>query len=221
MFIRNTFALLALLVIGFSLTIAIAHPSDGYQPRALHPSYGQDNYGTKPEWGINELYFVRPYPNPDSLTDAEKYVLSGTTESEKQYGLGSWFDEIFTFICIYEAKTGNVPTEMNEQVLDVIFEDHSRTLAMLELVSSPISGNLPRLDREYFFPGDMYVRKLTNDEKQHFADLSPRWRMMWFDGVEPGSGENVVPITMISDVYYMRIYGENSEIMTRIIFNWQ
>jgi hypothetical protein len=94
--------------------------------------------------------------------------------------------------------------------------------ATLDLYRSPLTGAFPRLAAEGFSPGDIYIRPLTAQEIQHFCTMRPRWDMMWNQGLEPASqpGE-YYEVELLSEIFYMRVYGFHSEIVTDILYEWR
>lgn len=199
-----------------------AHPADGYTPKELQPGYGTEEVGMGSEYDINELYFVKPYPNPASLTDAEKYMLAGLTGDGPANARRPWIDEIYQAVSGYYAKTGTMPDEFSADIMRELAADPSQvTSDSLEVFRSPITGRYPMLKAEQFSPGDIYMRPLTETEKRHFADIDSNFQQLWFDKrtYDPERQEEV-NVRMISDVFYMRVYGQDGVIHTGLHYMW-
>jgi hypothetical protein len=214
-------AVTVILIIVMGISNALAHPADGYQAKELHPYYGTEKYGLGPEYNINELYFVRPLPDPATLTETEKYVLAGLTQDGPGHLRQAYYLDVCDAALGYCLNTKSMPNEVSTEMLITLdAEPDCISPERLERMTSPISGQYPRLDAKDFSPGDFYIRPLTEDEKRHFASLSKEFEELWYEGVikNPVSGD-VKAVDLIGNtVLYVCVYGENSVILTGLHF---
>lgn len=218
---RATLGLLLTIVIVFPLSGAWAHPADGYEPKELQPGYGTEDVGLGPECNINDLYFVRPYPDPSTLTDQEKYMLAGA-QGGPPGTLRPWYEEIFQAVSGYYGRTGVLPAQFSAAIMrELAIDPNDIPAERLELFKSPLTGEFPRLDAVDFSAGDIYMRPVTEEEKRHLAEHVPHWHDIWFAGecLDVATGETK-SVMLLSDVFYVRVYGLNDVIHTGIHFIW-
>jgi len=214
--------ILVLLLTPVLVSIAFAHPSDGYPTQDLHSCYGTDSYGLGPEYDVNDLYFVKPLPDPDTLSNAEKYILAGLTQDGPGNMRRPYYTEICEAVFGYYLKTGEIlPAVSAEMHAELICGGPDKlTAEMLEPMKSPITGEFPRLDATAFSPGDFYIRPLSKEEVAYIASKSDSLKALWFDGVleDPIDG-NDQQVRLIGDtILYVRVYGENEVILTKLYY---
>lgn len=193
---------------------AADHPAWGYPPNELPKGYGTAGWGLPDEMSYGDITFSAPYPDPSTLSDSEKYIISGTQSSEKGGGLAPWRRAIFNAVNGIYVNTGNVPPELTPGLLSAVMDVNEATASgSIDQFRSPITGEFPRLDASYFSPGQVYIHLLTEGEKQYFAGTYQVYQDNWFDGISrnPATGE-MMPIEITGGVFYIRIYGESDVI---------
>lgn len=203
-----------------STVYAIAHPADDYQPRELQPGFGTEELGLGPECNINELYFVRPLPEPESLTRRERYILAGADNTP--WGtMRPWYSEIQSAVSAYYENTGTMPREISASLLEANAGACEVPADWLEIFKSPINGRFPVLDAREFSAGDLYIRALTDEEMRYIADKVPQFDEIWFAGLmyEPQINQ-FKHVKLLNKPLYVRVYGEQQVIHTGIFFNW-
>lgn len=199
---------------------AFAHPSDGYPARPLQSGYGEPDYGFPSSFSFNDITFVQ-YPQANTLSEQEKYMLSGTSSGPWGYALPAWYISVFQAVQTYYKKHQVIPASFSpEMFLEFVADPSSIQQDYLDLFKSPLTGDWPLLNAQSYSPGNMYIRVLTEDEMQYYADLNPVFQELWFDGVfrkGDGTFENV---KMISNVFYVRVYGLNGVIYNGLLYGW-
>jgi hypothetical protein len=154
------------------------------------------------------------------MTNAERYIVAGAINGNIR--VAPWHEFIYHVVNAIYMKDGRVPSALSEQELRSVFypcaeEDPSS----FEYYASPITNALPRLDAEFFDPGQVYVHLMTTDEIAYFADLVPTYQQNLVDHVwlNPET-DDYEPITIRGGVFYIRIYGENSVIYEEIKYTY-
>ncbi|MCH7471931.1 hypothetical protein IIA79_03155 [bacterium] len=199
---------------------ATAHPLDGYEPRELRDGYGTDSVGLGPEFSINELYFVGPFPDPSTLTNQEKYMIAGAREGP--WGAAfPWYQDIWMMVRAYYAKTGEIPERISPDMVRAVWGTGEAAEKRLPLYTSPLTNEFPRLQADEFSPGDLYIRPLSIEEKEFFAQWDPKLdsllhEQIWFD---PIAGRKV-RAAMDPEVFYVRVYGWSEVILVGYYYAW-
>lgn len=213
-------ALLALASIG----AAAAHPAEGFEPNALHPAYGTLKLGERVEWSLGDIEFTQPYPDPASLSDIEKYMLEGTRDSwMPDGGLDSWWYQVINAVVTYDKKTGRLPQTITEDVLrEIAWDPDIVDARSLEIYSNPITNGQARLDQREFSPGDMFIKRLTDNEVAQLAEVHPPLRND-VAGIVPDPRDGSVSrrIKITSPVYYFRMYGRSGVILSRLYYSFE
>jgi len=201
---------------------AVAHPADGGKAVELNPDYGTEYYGMGAEFDINDLYFVKPLPDPATLSEIEKYMLRGLAEDNPGGAMRSWYTVICETVSAFHLRTGTMPVEYSaEIVMALLPEDRELPDENLDVFRSPITNEFPKLNATEFSAGDLYVRTITEEEKTYIARIDDKYKQMWFDGVQYDPiTEAYNNIVLITDVYYVRVYGYNDVIHTGLYFLW-
>lgn len=213
---KTLYLVLLMLVMMITPSISLAHPADGYATNPLPEGYGTIEYHTGPVNGIGVMTFTCPYPSPESLTEAEKYVIAGTVSGPEGQALQPWVYQIGQVISFYYQKEGYIPGRFSTDMLFALeYGDSTIDDARLDIFRSPITEEFPRLDAGNFSPGDLFVHILSEDEKWEYSEDSPQLRDAWFNKVSEHEGQSyeVNP----SPVTYVRVYGENDIIIEAII----
>jgi hypothetical protein len=215
----RTFIYLAtiFLWVGFSQAV-FAHPADGRTPRRLPSGYGSEHYGYPPDYNFADIVFQESFPDPETLSDAEKYIISGA-QSDGFSALYPWWYEVFTTIDLHEKMHGYIPAVLDEDAIRRCFENGEADAALIDRLRSPLTGDFPRTDQVNNSAGDLYCRKLTDQEISLISELDPRLRELrqnsqWINP-ETGDWEQA---TLTTGVYYIRIYGWNDVIYECIQF---
>jgi len=221
--LRPLLAFVAVLLISVvSTTIVFAHPAVGHAANRLSSAFGKASYGLGPEYDINDLYFIKPLPDPTTLTDTEKYMLAGLTEDGPANARRPWITEIYQAVSGYYTLTGILPSEFSADImLELAADPDNVSQDSLDIFKSPITDTYPRLNAREFSPGNVYIRPVTEEEKQHFASINETFQQLWYDGVwEDPHQQAEFQVMTIGDVFYMRVYGESGVIHTGLHFMW-
>ena len=209
-----------LLIAAPVLAEKMKHPSEGFDPKPMPINYGSAGYGLGPEMNFGDITFHSPYPDPDTLTDAEKYMVAGCVDSDYGGGMTPWYMDVFMMVDAIRGRSGIIPDEFNHQMLqacairpDYFDKDSSARFR------SPITGEFPRLDAAEFEAGQVYIRLLTEEEQAHFASIFKEYDQNWNQGVQEfyQTGE-LLPIEIATGIYYMRVYGEHDVIFAGILY---
>jgi len=196
---------------------SLAHPSDGLEPVPLPPSYGTDGCDFGPEFNHGDMTFTRPYPDPNSLTNAEKYIIAGCQGIKPEQNMLPWVYYIWHCAEALDARLGYVPDQLSEELLR---EVGARSASAFELFKSPLTGNFPRLTAATESPGDVYIRALTPEEMRFFAGKVRAYQELWCDGkrTDPRTGEVLENVKLDGKVYYVRVYGWHGVILSELLF---
>lgn len=204
---------------------ASAHPADSYQPNELEPGYGADwGYGLFSEWSINDISFTQPYPDPFSLTPAERYIVAGATSAASNRPLSKrlhpWWRDICAVAMNYYYDEGRLPAQLDEQMVRATAVDPAGvSQAWVDLHRSPLTDEFPRLDARVFSPGDVYMRILTADEIQHFVELLPPFARLYNQHEMRGPQGDWIKAHIAGEVYYVRVYGLHGVIWSNIQYD--
>jgi hypothetical protein len=196
-------------LLGLSQFAVAAHPADG------HPISGVwgDNWHYPPaELSYDDITFMEEseYPDFDSLSQLEQYMLMGVTSSAQRADAGMlpWSDTIFHLALQYYRAHGEIPEALTPDVIRTIPGHHRFGDECFEVERNPLTGEYPRLKAAEHSPGDCYLRVLTEDEVDYFVEnglsyLRPSPHGHELDEYIPslGSSERVTPVC------YMRMYG--------------
>jgi hypothetical protein len=224
MIMRYIIFITALVVVSAISSQAYAHPADGYTPKELPDKYGEDGWYTS-DYDINEIYFICPFPDPNSLSDREKYMIAGVADGPAGTHM-AWYMNIYSAVSSYYKKTGSIPSYFSAEMLmetascgagtEEITED------VLSVFRSPITGEYPKLNATSFSPGDLYIRPLTEAEKQFFASKDLFFKHIWLDGTLYCPETNRIErVQILDEPFYIRIYGETEVIFTYIQCSWR
>jgi hypothetical protein len=196
-----------------------AHPSDAYEPRGLPAAYGTEGYAYGSRFNFAEIIFQEQFPDPDALTDEEKYIVSGTAVSSNGDGMPAWNLEIFMMLERYERIHGYLPTVLDEEAIRSVLGDTTVSSSFFDKFRSPLTEEFPRVDALDFSPGDIYCRKLTENELDNIAQIDPYILGLVDHGewVNPETGQTE-SAHFATGVYYIRIYGWNDVIYESIQF---
>lgn len=207
-------------VVFLCTTFAWAHPFDGYEPKPAPANYGADGYGLAPECSIGDITFTRPYPDPSTLSNEELYILSGSTDSALGHPLRPWRKEVRRLVQALHVNLGYVPGQLTKELVESVVCENSQVDDLwVEQFKSPLTGEFPKLNASEFSPGDLYIRALSEQEKQHIASFIEDYRSIWYDGVWFNPAEETWEKAELSgDVYYVRIYGWDGVLVEGIEF---
>jgi len=197
------------LILLLSAPCLAKHPADG------HPIDGawMDCWGyPAAELSYDDITFMDKsvYPDFDSLSQLEQYMIMGVKSSERRAdaGLPPWSTTISTWAMKYYDAYGEIPEVLTPDVVRTIPGYESYKDEWLEVECNPLTGEYPRLKAVEHSPGDCYLRILTEDEVDYFVEnglsyLRPSPHGHELDEYIPslGSSERVTPVC------YMRMYG--------------
>lgn len=221
---RATTGLLCLVLPCLTAQIASAHPADGYTPNDLHPAYGTLGLGEWAEWSVGDIVFTQPYPDPDTLSDIEKYMLEGTQDSwEPGVGLGPWWQAVMNIVVAYDKAKGAIPDTLTADIVRAVsWQPDSVDADTMALLSNPITNQVAWLRSAEYSPGDLYVKRLSDAEIQQVGEKDPLLR----DDVQgsrrdPVSGEVRMRLQLTSPVYYIRMYGRDGVILSRLYYTYE
>jgi hypothetical protein len=224
MITRDLYSCIVFIAIAIFLfpVCADTHPADGGKANELDQDYGTEFYGMGPEFNINDLYFVKPLPDPATLSEIERYMLRGLSEDNPGGAMRPWYMVICETVSAYRQRTGTMPTEYSAEIIQALLPE-GKEIGDEELAvfRSPITNEFPKLNAAEFSTGDLYIRPLTEDEKQYIASVDNKYQEMWYDGLQfDPITEAYHNIELITDVYYVRVYGYNDVIHTGLYFLW-
>lgn len=204
----------------FTTSLAWAHPVDGYAPKPAPRGYGTEGYGLAPECSIGDITFTRSFPDPSTLSSEELYILSGSTNSAFGHPLKPWRQQIRRLVQALHENLGYIPDRLTEELVrSVVCESSQVDDLWVEQFKNPLTGEFPRLDASEFSPGDLYIRALSEQEKQHIASLIDVYYSIWYDSAWFNPAEEMWENAELSgDVYYVRIYGWNGVLVEGIEF---
>jgi hypothetical protein len=207
---------LASLVLFSGLAVAQAestweHPFTGHGPllkvsAVYHPEHAAT------EMSSGDITFTAPKPPVASLTPAEIYMVAGSKGSNLPGGedLDPWVGQTIRMIMNLERVNGSLPNVLDDSAIRSIPYYKDWPSAELDVYRNPLTGAWPRLDAIQPSPGDMYVRKLTESEKQTFARKLNQ-EDVWMKTSGPGKH-------LCSPVYYHRVYGWNGPLYESLPF---
>jgi len=218
--VRVVLVLTVVFLLGISS--AAAHPGDGYPPCKLHPNYGGEFYGYPDGVFIDGVELTHKFPDPGSLTDAEKYMIAGTESSLWGEGLCPWWELIFVPVSAYYKEYREIPPVYSREIAEAVYANADETEPLWrELEKSPLTGEYPRLDAKEHSPGDMWIHPLTEDEIRRYTEFSPDFGDIYYDHVFYNDHEGCrYNIELISDVFLIRVYGWNGVIYEAIKVSW-
>lgn len=221
--VKGSIVLIIVMLMATSLVYADQnkHPSEGFAAKPMPVNYGEENYGLGPDMNYTDLTFHSPYPKPDTMTDAEKYMVAGCVDSDYGGGLMPWYWDVLMMAEAIRGRSGLIPDELSFQMLQACAvrpNDFDQNDAAR--FRSPITGEFPKLNAVEFEPGQVYLRLLTEEEKGFFASRIKEFDQNWNEGVQEfyPTGE-MLPIEITTGIYYMRIYGEHDVILSTILYN--
>jgi hypothetical protein len=214
---------LSLLPCFVAIAEAADHPSQGYQPREVHPQYGESNFGFDSDMNFGSITFAE-LPSKDALTDKEKYILAGTTDSKFGHPLEAWYSKVVRVAAAYWYKRHTLPAVLDEAAIMEAYGDNSLGVNqdLYAEMRNPVTGEFPTINAETFSAGNLYIHILTPAEVSHFAELVPLYHMHWSEGVDsnPITGEEK-EIELASPIMYVRVYGETGVIQNHIMYSWR
>ena len=200
---------------------AFAYPADGYEPKDLFGAYSTGGVAYPPFWNIGDLQFMLTYPVPDSLTDSEKFIISGSKGSSYGHPLEAWKDLILDYVIAYEARTGIVPSEFSPDYFNAEMASEPLDNSQLAMFRNPITDEYPEFDATSFTPGGVYIRKLSQEEMETYAGISDHFDNIWFKNrVKYYGSDEFIPAKLTTPVFYVRIYGESDLIFTQLLYNY-
>jgi hypothetical protein len=201
--------------------LAAAHPSDGFDANPLPHVYATNGTGFTSNWCTGDLYFPAQFPTSESMSPAEKYIVSGSEGSAYGYGLRPWKSLIYNAVAAIYSQTGDIPEILDETALvsmsnGVLAPGDMR----LDEFRSPVTGEFPRLDAKEFSAGDVYIRPLTLFEMDKYAALDPFYRELWYnDRVWNHNTQQYEQESLLGQVFYMRIYGDEDLLVAGLFFS--
>jgi hypothetical protein len=211
---------LLVLVLLFQASLSFADPVSGYEPNGLPEGYGSLSYGMSSDYNSGDLVFIQPYPDPSTLTAEEKYMIAGAHNAERRV-MRPWYQEICQMASAYYQNTGVFPSVIDAEVIrEVAGDPGSITEESLDLFRSPITGEFSRLDSKQFSPGDLYLHPLSESEKLYIASRDESYRLKWYENQYFDTCGNLVPIKMLDQPIYYRVYGHNGIVLTGIFQTW-
>jgi hypothetical protein len=203
------------------LGTCFAHPADGYTPNELDGAYATGGVANPTFWNHGEITFMLVYPDASTLSDSEKYIIAGSTGSSYGHPLRPWSDLIFGYITAYESRTGEVPQSFSPEFFSNEVSLTPLTEEQMARFRSPITDEYPTFNNATFTPGGMYVKKLNQEEMEYYASYSSHYDDIWFNNrVKYYGDDEYTAVKLTSPVFYVRIYGENEEIFTQLLFNY-
>jgi hypothetical protein len=200
------------------------HPGLEIQPKPVRPGYDNGHFGYPPSWSYGDVVYER-HPSAGSLSAAERYMLFGTEEGPDGVSIAPWWDTIYTLVKSFDKANGYVPTALTLAELRKIpgLEDLSADDDLVQTVKSPITGEFPVLNSRNFTPGSVFIRRLTKTEITELSKQDVGLRTLYFQKkfvYSTGENDNR-PAKLTTPVYYVRVYGDDGVIETRLAYDFQ
>jgi hypothetical protein len=186
--------------------ICWSHPASGYSARELSENYGTENWGLPAQWSTDDLQFTRDFPAASSLTETEKYMLAGCSDSEYGTGLTAWYENVYQFVCAYYSEKGSIPDTITPEAISEVYAGDTLQWA-LDVLRNPLTDAYPRLNADNPSPGDFYIRPLTDAEMQYYSTLNPWYRYVWYGKKNLISDLDAATPQRFGPVFFIRMYG--------------
>jgi hypothetical protein len=185
-----------------------AHPVHGHKAHSIDHMYDEDG-GLPASWSYGDITFTNKRAPVALLSEEEKYMIAGASSSElRAVGLLPWETVIFIAVDRFYEKYGYVPSVLTPDVIRSIPGKERLAEKELEEYRNPLTDEWPRLDAKTPSPGNLYVKHLSKDEMQHFAEKAINWELEWFGHKKyMGEEKGYVAADLSSEVYYFRMYG--------------
>src|SRR5690606_23925293 len=98
------------------------------------------DYGYKPYFNYGDLQFTYPLPDPNTLTNSEKFIIAGGRALQGER-LPSWASEVFMLVMAYHSNTGEIPARINVEMIQSLNPDGVEPSAdRIEMLKSPITN---------------------------------------------------------------------------------
>ncbi len=212
-----------MLQLGALATSAFAHPAETLPANEVDQAYGDPNYGTPAEYSFGDVTFNTPYPAASTLSNIERYMLEGTSSSAEGYGRTAWWKDVMAHVTAYYSRHASIPPTLDiEMVKTVAWQPNSVNAGVMAWLRNPITDQVAKLTSAEFSSGDLFIKVLSESEinelceKDVLMDNALRRHVR----VNPATGEET-PIELLTPPFYVRMYGENSVIMSRIYFEFR
>ncbi len=221
--IRYAFIGICLVMLLVTMVGAAGHPSENYTPSELPECYTTRS-ATRVLQSFGDVTFAEAYPDPLSLTDAEKYMLAGTTDGPPEFcidgGLPAWWRKIVRIVKSYYMAYGEIPSQVTPQVYADAYKKPVDMIdpLQLELIRNPLTGEYPRTDSLGFSPGDFYIKALSEEEMRHFASFDDGLYEMWFNGRALREDGSWAECPISGPVMYVRLYGWHDVIKNNLVY---
>lgn len=195
------------------------HVCLSYEVNPLPKAYGKMTYGNGPEADINELYFIKPFPDPATLSHEEIYMLTGLKSGPRRDGrVRSWRSEVFDLVHAYYMRHGVVPEVLTPEVITELAGEQNVANLQYHFLKNPLTGAYPRLNAREFSPGEVYIRPLTAEEIRHFCDHDSMLdQLVNNKSLRDWEGNDRAAL-LLGRVFYMRVYGRSGVIGNTIEF---
>jgi hypothetical protein len=141
-------------------------------------------------------------PDPSSLSEAERYLLFGAMSRDGRTTIRPQWEAIRTIATSFEAKHGTLPAAIDAEMINAAYSQPLDE-AGLARFRNPITGDFPRLDAAEFSPGNLFIKRLTADEVAAVL----------------GDPANLPPDAASGKAYYVRVYGEDDVLLSRIVID--
>lgn len=199
------------------------HPSSGYPARDLGGAYG----GLPAALSTGEFLFLDEADRQSraALSQPELYMLVGTSRSSGRGGLSPWYMSVYFAASAYFQAYGVIPETLGPAELQRLYP--SAPADRLDVYRNPLTGDWPRLNSATHSPGDMYLKVLSQNEVEWFADRHSGLRAIWFEtstphpddiraGMTPETARKL-RVNLAGPPIYMRLYGSSGVIKTDIL----
>jgi len=224
--LRAITVLFACVVFTLTMTMAVRaaeHPANGREIAELPSDYGTAEFSLPSGWSYGDLTFGGPFPAANELMPPEQYMLAGTkpTSDRADDALPAWIDAVAEFCLDYHSTFNTVPTVLSSDVVTQLCQQQGRSLTAVDktLSFNPLTGNAPRLDAQQQAPGDLYVRALTAEEMQYYAQRRPALYDAWYGGLttDPATGRQS-RVKLLTGVLYVRAYGSTGVVYENLVY---
>lgn len=181
----------------FLLLCSSADSWTDYDVRPVPESFSEGSRSMPESKNLGDIVFY-PNPAPDSLSDAERFMLFGGHKSDGSR-VEPWWNKVYSLAASYDKKFGQLPEELNLETCNAVYYEPVTEQENI-FNRSPVTGNYPRLRAQEFSAGDLFIKRLSSEEMAHLLGDPSSW--------PPGTTDRA---------YYVRVYGDEGVILSQVV----